>query len=171
MEFDFNNKRDRIIIYIEGRLGNETIFDINSSDKTTVYDTSIELQCKLAVFILNEFKDHYYHDKVFCSVNDIREAVKEVIEDKRLYDDDDLDSMISAVTTIIKHSVPCAYKVNKYNVDYNDSNEETEVVSYNTDETYYLEMENIQMYKVQNKSIYVYDNDKQQYTDKVAQLF
>ena len=154
MEFNLLDTRDRLIVYIEGKPIDNSIFDINNMDKTTTYSVSAEYSVKLGIDILFEIKDKYKYELVFNSDKDIRDTVEEIITEKNLCSNQgDIESIIGSVTSMIKHAVPYVYKAYNYTCDDND----IETISYNSNDSCYLEMESIQMYKVENKVIYKYE--------------
>ena len=160
MEINLLDMKDRLIVYIEGKPLDNGIFDINNMDKTTNYSISAEYSVKLGIDILFEIKDKYKQDRVFNSDQDIRDTVEEIIRENNLCPDEpNIESVIGSVTTMIKHSVPYVYKARDYKCDDND----VETISYNSEDSCYLEIEHIYMYKVENRSIYLYDSSNHQY--------
>jgi len=179
VEFDFNNTDDRLIFHVVGCVPSDSVFDITPTEKTKVFSNTISISgkhisflsqdalCRNTAFILEKIRKEYIFDEVFKSDDDLKEVIYEIINEYTLWEDEEINSVIEPIVYIIKRVIIESYVV----LDYESNEEEDyEKISYRTDKTSYLELDEVELYKVQNKVIYKYNIEETEY-EKIGQLF
>lgn len=150
MEIDLHNLADRMIIEVYGK-ETEEIFDINTTYTSKVYPISNEKTLKNVFFIINNIiKNKYSAHSFLTNEYTQKKFFKEALcmkEQVSLANYKDLERILKKV--IPEVYIPFNYQDNE--------EDEYEKISYDTRECRYLDLENVHLYKVQNKIVYEYD--------------
>ena len=160
MYIDLTNTNDRLILEVYGK-ETDSIFDLNETYTSKEFKLEENTYLRNLAFVINELIKDQVCIEILLSNKQVGSSyIYKVIEDNTLWEEEDISKLTVSVMNSLRKVLPKIYTPFGYE---DNEDDDYEIIHYDTRKSKYIDLEEVHLYKVQDKNIYEYNIDSRRY--------
>ena len=160
MYIDLTNTNDRLILEVYGK-ETDSIFDLNETYTSKEFKLEENTYLRNLAFVINELIKDQVCVEILLSDKPVGSSyIHKVIEDNTLWEEEDISKLTVSVMNSLRKVLPKVYTPFGYE---DNEDDDYEIIHYDTRKSKYIDLDEVHLYKVQDKNIYEYNIDSGRY--------